>query len=75
MKYFKVKEKGKEVIVRSCCKTEMDLGLLIGKVKERYNNKYKNCGYKVRDFELEDIQFENDELLTIITIIDTNIEI
>lgn len=75
MKYFKVKERGKELIIRSCCKTAMDLEVQIKGSKKRYNNKYKNCGYKVRDFELKDIQFENDELLTIIKIIDTEIEI
>ena len=53
----------------------MDLELRIKGLKKRYNDKYKNCGYKVRDFELKDIQFENDELLTTIKIIDTNIEI
>lgn len=75
MAYFRVKEKGKELIIRSSCKTAMDLELWIKGFKKRYNDKYKNCGYKVRDFELKDIQFENDELLTIIKIIDTNIEI
>ena len=73
MKYFRVKEKGKELIVRSCCETATELEVWVRRSKERYNDKYKDCGYKVRDFELKDMQFENDEALTVIKIFDTNI--
>ena len=75
MKYFRVKEKGKEIIVRSDCIDMVDFENWVQKSKNRYYGKYKDCGYKVRDFELRDAQFDNDEYVTVIKIIDTNIEL
>ena len=75
MKYFRVKEKGKEKIIGSVCKNMVDFEEWVQESKNRYYKQFKNCGYKVRDFELKDAEFQNNDYVTIIKIIDTNIEL
>lgn len=73
--YFIVKEKGKEILVKSNCPNTVELKSWIKYCRKQYDRKYKNCDYKVKPFELNDVQMVNYEYLLIINPVKTDIEI